>query len=90
MRQYYDVYSLLDNPLVQEFIGTDDYKKYKEARFVGKDKDVIIAENAAFNLTGEIRETFKKRYEATKPLYYNGQPLFDKLLARIHQNIERL
>lgn len=90
MRQYYDVYSLLDNSLVQEFIGTDDYKKHKESRFVGKDKATIIAENRAFHLTGEIRERFKKRYEATKTLYYNGQPPFDELLARIQQNIERL
>ena len=90
MRQYYDVYSLLDNTLVQAFIGTDDYKKHKEARFVGKDKDAVIAENAAFHLSGAIRERFKKRYEITKPLYYNGQPTFDELLARIHQNIERL
>lgn len=90
MRQYYDVYSLLDNSLVQEFIGTDDYMKHKEARFVGKDKGVVIAENAAFHLTGEIRERFKIRYEATKTLYYNGQPPFDELLARIYQNIDRL
>ncbi len=90
MRQYYDVYSLLGNTLVQEFIGTDDYKRHKETRFVGKDKGAIIAENAAFLLTGEIKERFKKRYEATKPLYYNGQPPFDELLSRIHQNIERL
>jgi predicted nucleotidyltransferase component of viral defense system len=90
MRQYYDVFSLLDNALVQEFIGTADYKKHKEARFVGKDKAVIIAENEAFNLTGDTRERFKKRYEATKSLYYNGQPPFDELLARIHQNIDLL
>lgn len=90
LRQYYDVYSLLDNSLVQEFIGTNDYKKHKESRFVGKDKATIISENTAFHLTGEIRERFKKRYEATKALYYNGQPPFDDLLTRIHQNIERL
>nr|WP_294989489.1 nucleotidyl transferase AbiEii/AbiGii toxin family protein [uncultured Sediminibacterium sp.] len=90
MRQYYDVYSLLDNTLVQAFIGTDDYKKHKEIRFVGKDKGAVVAENAAFHLTGEIRERFIKRYEATKSLYYDGQPPFEELLARIHQNIGRL
>jgi predicted nucleotidyltransferase component of viral defense system len=90
MRQYYDVYSLLDNPLVQAFIGTDEYKKHKEARFVGKDKGVIIAENSAFHLSEEQRNRFKTRYEATKTLYYNGQPPFEELLARIHQHIERL
>ncbi len=90
MRQYYDVYSLLAHPLVQEFIGTDEYKKHKEARFVGKDKAVVIAENPAFHLSGQLRERFKERYEATRALYYNGQPPFDELLDRILQNIERL
>ncbi|MDB5200856.1 MAG: hypothetical protein JWQ27_265 [Ferruginibacter sp.] len=90
MRQYYDVYSLLESSLVQDFIGTDDYKKHKAARFVGKDKGAGIAENAAFHLTDEIRQRFKERYEGTKNLYYNGQPAFDKLLDRIHQNIGRL
>jgi hypothetical protein len=90
MRQYYDVYSLLDNPLVQEYIGTDAYKKHKEARFVGMDKGAFIAGNPAFNLSGELRERFKVRYEATKALYYNGQPPFDELLDRIHQHIQRL
>jgi hypothetical protein len=90
MRQYYDVYSLLAHPLVQEFIGTDEYKTHKAARFVGKDKAVIIAENAAFNLSSELSERFRMRYEATKALYYNGQPSFEELLSRIHQHIMRL
>jgi hypothetical protein len=90
MRQYYDVYSLLAHPLVQEFVGTDEYETHKAARFMGKDKAIIIAENAAFNLSDELRERFKERYKATSALYYNGQPEFEELLDRIHQNIERL
>ncbi|MBC7902190.1 MAG: nucleotidyl transferase AbiEii/AbiGii toxin family protein [Gemmatimonadaceae bacterium] len=90
MRQYYDIYSLLDNPLVQEFIGTDAYEKHKKERFVGKDKGVIIAENPAFSFSGELRDRFKIRYEATKALYYNGQPPFDEVLFRIQEHIDRL
>ncbi|WP_212006430.1 nucleotidyl transferase AbiEii/AbiGii toxin family protein [Chitinophaga sp. HK235] len=91
MRQYYDIYCLLDNPLVQEFIGTDDYQKHKEVRFTGKDKGVFIAENEAFHLSSpELQNKFKERYEATKSLYYKGQPPFEELLQRIKKNIERL
>lgn len=91
MRQYYDVYCLLDNPLVQEFIGTDDYHTHKKNRFTGKDKDVVLAENEAFHLSSpKLRNRFKERYEATKDLYYKGQPPFEELLERIKENIERL
>ena len=91
MRQYYDIYCLLNNPLVQEFIGTDDYIKHKQARFVGKDKGVIIVENEALRLSSpQLRKRFKERYEATISLYYKGQPPFEDLLQRIQENIERL
>jgi len=91
MRQYYDIYCLLANPLVQEFIGTEHYIKHKEARFVGKDRGVIIAENEAFYLTSpNLKERFKQRYEATKSLYYKGQPPFEELLQRIQENVGRL
>jgi hypothetical protein len=91
MRQYYDVYSLLNNEEVQKFIGTDDYLKHKEARFKGKEQGLVIAESEAFRLTNMAhREQFKQRYQATASLYYNGQPSFDELLARIKENIEKL
>jgi len=80
----------IDAGLVQEFIGTDAYNKHKEARFTGKDKGTVIAENPAFNLSGELSERFKVRYDATKALYYHGQPPFDELLERIHQHVQRL
>lgn len=76
--------------MVQAFIGTDEYKKHKEARFVGKDKSVIIAENAAFNLSDKVRERFTQRFKATSALYYNGQPEFEELLYRIKRYIAQL
>lgn len=91
MRQYYDVYSLLNNKEVQEFIGTEEYERHKEARFRGKEKGIIIAETEAFLLSStDLREQFKKRYVATRSLYYKGQPPFDDLLSRIKENVEKL
>lgn len=91
MRQYYDVYSLLADKGVQEFIGTDKYKQHKESRFPEDDLNIPISENEAFLLRNkEIRERLQKRYELTKPLYYKGQPPFDEILKRIHQYIDRL
>lgn len=91
MRQYYDVYCLLGNPLVREFIGTDDYHSHKKSRFAGKDKDVVLAENDAFHLASPaLQSRFKERYEATKDLYFNGQLPFEILLERIKEHIEQL
>jgi hypothetical protein len=91
MRQYYDVYSLLANEDVQNFIGTEKYIAHKEARFSNKDKEIPIAENQAFLLESQkLRSRFKERYEATKKLYYNGQPPFDEVLERIKANLPNL
>jgi predicted nucleotidyltransferase component of viral defense system len=91
MRQYYDVYSLLGNTMVQEFIGTEAYHEHKKARFTGKEKGIDIAETEAFLLQNpEEKEEFRKRYKATSALYYNGQPEFDELLDRINKNIDKL
>ncbi len=91
MRQYYDVYCLLGDEAVQQFIGTDAYLVHKEKRFSNADKAVEIAKNEAFLLSDTaLREDFAKRYRETAALYYKGQPDFDILLKRIHEYIDKL
>ena len=91
MRQYYDVYCLLANAEVQEFIGTKAYETHKKRRFPKIDFEIPIAQNEAFLLNDKtIRADFEKRYKETESLYYNGQPPFEELLKRIRQNINRL
>lgn len=68
MRQYYDVYCLLDNDDVQAFIGTEDYIAHKKARFPKVDFEIPISENEAFLLTDqEKRESLKKDILALPP-----------------------
>lgn len=91
MRQYYDIYSLLGNKDVQDFIGTPEYHEHKKTRFPKADFEIPVSENDAFLLSNpETRDAFRKRYVGTASLYYNGQPAFDKLLARIKEYIDRL
>lgn len=91
MRQYYDVYSLLQDNTVKSFIGTKEYQKHKEARFPPKDYEILIADNEAFLLKNlELRERFIKRYKKTEKLYYKGQPDFDELLVEIGKWVEKL
>ncbi|WP_241664775.1 nucleotidyl transferase AbiEii/AbiGii toxin family protein [Seonamhaeicola maritimus] len=91
MRQYYDVYCLLEHKDVQDFIGTKAYHEHIQARFPNADLVVPMSQNEAFLLNDpEIRDAYRKRYESTASLYYNGQPDFEELLARIKKYIGKL
>ncbi|WEK33562.1 MAG: nucleotidyl transferase AbiEii/AbiGii toxin family protein [Candidatus Pseudobacter hemicellulosilyticus] len=91
MRQYYDVYSLLGDGQVQEFIGSGEYLAHKEKRFPGDDLAIPVNKNEAFLLNDKsIREKLQKRYESTKALYYKGQPPFEEVLNRIQRYIDKL
>ncbi|OYW93223.1 MAG: hypothetical protein B7Z13_07880 [Caulobacterales bacterium 32-67-6] len=83
MRHYYDVYSLLQDPTVQAFIGTQAYLDHKTKRFPKADNPVI-AENEAFVLSDpEVRQKLQKAYAASSALYFRGQPAFDDILTKI-------
>ncbi|MBX9911153.1 MAG: nucleotidyl transferase AbiEii/AbiGii toxin family protein [Beijerinckiaceae bacterium] len=83
MRHYYDVYSLLQNPTVQAFVGTRGYLDHKAKRFPKADNPVII-ENEAFILSDPAtRATLQKAYAASSALYFRGQPAFDDILTEI-------
>ena len=91
MRQYYDVYCLLADKRIQEFIGTEEYLKVKKDRYPNADFEKPINKNEAFLLTDQkIRDEFKRRYATSKNLYYKGQPPYDEVMERIAQYVDRL
>jgi predicted nucleotidyltransferase component of viral defense system len=86
MRQYYDVYCLLQKKAVQEFLGTNEYLTHKDKRFPKIDKSTEIQHNEAFLLSSdETRSAFRERYHATSSLYFQGQPDFDKVIEGIRK-----
>lgn len=91
MRQYYDVYCLLGNSEIQEFIGSPEYFKHKATRIKGADNLIPLNEHPALLLNeNEVRDSFKRRYLSTSRLYYKGQPDFEEMLARIKSNLNKL
>jgi hypothetical protein len=87
LRHYYDVYCLLGLEEVQAFMRESAYQERKAQRFRSGDEQVI-ARNPAFVLADPAqRELFAWEYRKTQALYYQGQPDFDALVARIHQHI---
>jgi hypothetical protein len=90
LRNYYDLYCLLDSPEVLTFIGTPAYHARKQERFPAADNQ-HIASNEAFLLSQpEVRALYIAKYKETSGLYYAGQVPFDELLARITQHIDHL
>lgn len=90
LRHYYDVAQLLGNARVQAFIGTETYEARKRERF--RQEDVLeIATNEAFLLSNPVvRTQYQAEFAKTKDLYYQGQPDFEWILARILADIGRL
>ncbi|MEN9942660.1 MAG: hypothetical protein RLZZ91_661 [Bacteroidota bacterium] len=91
MRQYYDIYCLLGNSDVVDFIGSREYAKHKSIRIKGADNLIQLKEHPALLLSEqEVRKSFKKRYLSTSKLYYKGQPSFEEILERIKSNLHKL
>lgn len=91
MRQYYDVYCLLESEEVLNFIGTEEYFAHKEKRFPKPDLEIPISKNEAFLLSSpDLRADFAARYKTTAALYYQGQPDFEELIKRIAIHIKKL
>jgi len=85
MRQYYDIYCLLGNDEILDFIGTSAYEKHKKERIKGADNAIPLSSHPAIKLEDEyIRDSFKQRYLSTSNLYYRGQPDFEQIVERIN------
>ncbi len=90
LRHYYDVYCLLGLEEVRAFMGEPAYQARKAQRFRSGD-ELVIARNPAFILADSVqRERFAEEYRKSAALYYQGQPDFDALVARIHQYIDAM
>jgi hypothetical protein len=85
-----DVYSLLQQPSVQAFVGTAPYLQHKDDHFPQADNK-NISENVAFQLPDvKTRALYERAYEAGSALYYQGKPTFTEILATLDEWKDRL
>lgn len=90
LRHYYDIFCLLENEEVRNFIGTDEYKAHKEKRF-RRDDNRDLTQNEAFLLhKSETRDLYEAKYQETSAIYYQGQVSFDRILNRIQDYASKL
>lgn len=89
MRHYYDVFQLLQQSEVLEFIGTEEYFTHKARRFRGGDNPVL-ADNDAFLLSdAETRKLYEEAYISSKSLYYREQPNFEDLMRMLYDALSK-
>jgi hypothetical protein len=90
LRHYYDVYKLLENSRVLEFLGSEKYVEHKKLRFRGQD-EVIIRNNPAFSVEDvDARRRYNQEFIKKSPIYFGKQPTFDEIIERIQKNIHLL
>lgn len=90
LRHYYDVYKLLENQRVLNFIGTAQYMQHKKSRFRGQD-EINIKNNPAFIMEDlKVKELYKNEFKKKSSIYFGKQPTFDEIIERIHLYIEHL
>ena len=84
------MYCLLVLQEVQEFMRLASYLKRKTQRFRSGD-ELQIARNPAFVLKDPAqRELFAREYRKSSALYYQGQPDFELIMARIGKYLDSM
>ncbi len=90
LRHYYDIYCLLGDARVQEFIGTEIYEQRKQKRFPSADNR-DISTNEAFLLSDpSVMRMYESQYAETRGLYYAEMVELRTILDRLQENIHRL
>lgn len=90
LRHYYDVYKLLENKRVLDFIGSEEYFNYKIERFRSKD-EINLSKNSAFSIPDmSIRNLYAKEFQSKSALYIGDQPKFFNIVERINRYLIKM
>jgi hypothetical protein len=90
LRHYYDIYKLLENNRVLNFIGTLQYINHKKNRFRSQD-EITINKNPAFTMEDiNIKDLYRKEFIKKDAIYFGNQPTFDEIISRIKEYINYL
>jgi len=90
LRHYYDIYKLLENKRVLNFINSPEYTIHKQQRF-RTHGEINIKANPAFTIQNSIiKKLYSDQFKKKSALYFNNQPKFEDILARLETYIDKL
>jgi len=85
MRHYYDIYCLLEEKEVIDFIGTQEYFEHKKVRFRTNDL-MDLTQNQAFQIDNpSVLLSYSEQYKISQSLYYKDKPGFEKIIKKIRE-----
>jgi hypothetical protein len=83
IRHYYDLYRLLELDRVKDFLGTLEYRAWKEKTVREPDRE-MFASKASFNLPDpKFLAHFEAEYEFILGSLYHTRPTFKEVIARL-------
>ncbi len=90
LRHYYDIYQLLDQKCVQDFIGTEEYLKHKDFKFKNNEEKDLTKNDAFIIASDETKEQFEKAFSSTDSLYYKKRPTLKEILDKLSSLLTKL
>lgn len=90
IRNYYDVYQLLLQDRVIDFIGSEPYYEHKAKRFRKEDEKDLKSNEAFILRDSGIREEYSQDFMQKSALYYGTAPKFEDILSKIQEFIEKM
>ena len=97
VRHYYDLYYLLESPLVSKKLGGEEHIKIKQSirdvdtTFKQDDKNHNYEQpglSEAFSLKSELFNELNQAYNAS-PIFYGEKPTFKQIIDKINSDRER-
>jgi len=90
LRHYYDIYKLLENKRVLDFIGSKEYFNHKTDKFRSQD-EINLRKNFAFTIPNmNVKNLYAKEFHFKSALYFGKQPKFFDIMERINNYLEKI
>jgi hypothetical protein len=83
LRHYYDLYKLLDLERVTNFIGTEEYERYKRVKLRGQDEVEFVSQDAFDISDDKTYRLFEREFEFVIGLQLSPWPAFKEIVDKI-------
>ena len=83
IRHYYDLYKLLELPRVTSFLGSPEYKSFKQKEFREAHLKMLESKEPFKLSDPATRDLFESEYAVLNGLFYGERPTFGEVIGRL-------